>query len=84
MRTSHTTTSQKAKCLKYRNGQRCGRVGTILVSFQDHQGWHSYPVCKECATDIVAGGGEAVEASPRGYHVITGQFAATREYRRIR
>ena len=83
MRASHTTTTQKAKCLHYRNGSRCGRVSKVLVSYQDRQGYHRSPVCQECADIIKAQGGEIIEESTKGYHVITGSFVATREYRRI-
>ena len=80
--TTHTTKSRKAKCLHYRNGKRCGRVGKVLVSFSDHQGHHEYPVCKECAEKIVAEGGEVLGKSRKGYRVITSRSAGwvTREY----
>jgi len=83
VRTSHTTTTQKAKCLHYRNGSRCGRMGKVLVSYQDRQGYHRSPVCQECAGIIEAQGGRVLETSSKGYHVIPGQFTNTREYRRI-
>ena len=84
MRSTHTTKQKKAKCLVYRNGKRCGRVGKILVSYTDRQGYHRYPVCAECAAKIEADGGTIIERSKRGYYVVTGGFGiATREYRRI-
>jgi len=51
MNTSLTTKTGKAKCLNYRNGQRCGRVAKYEVSYQDAT-WHHVSVCKECLSKL--------------------------------
>lgn len=73
-RAALTTKQGKAKCLRYRNGKRCGRIGKILVKFQDRTGWHSYPVCRECAGEIVSQGGEILETSDKGWQVASRLF----------
>jgi len=82
--TTHTTKSGKAKCLHYRNGRRCGRVGKIMVSFRDRQGHHEYPVCRECADEIVnEKSGQVRGKSPKGYSVSTSNvwgWGVRREY----
>lgn len=69
MRVSHTTVRGKAKCLNYRNGKRCGRVAKTLVSFTDHLGWHTQPMCEECAAAVAATGGTVRERNSRGFSV---------------
>ena len=50
-RTSHTTENNKAKCLNYRNGKRCGRKATALVNYINKvTGRPGFmPRCAECA-----------------------------------
>ena len=85
MRASHTTVQNKAKCLNYRNGKRCGRVARTLVSFTDHLGQHTQPMCEECAAATVAIGGTIRERSPKGFIVHEGGWGGwvQREYKGI-
>jgi hypothetical protein len=50
-RTSHTTENNKAKCLNYRNGKRCGRKAVALVNFINpvNRLPGHMPRCMECA-----------------------------------
>jgi hypothetical protein len=87
MRTSHTLTDKRAKCLNYRNGKRCGRLARQLAS-----GWCSHtsfpykrPVCIECGSTLVGkDGAEITETSTKGFLVKTSLFGpVSREYKAI-
>jgi hypothetical protein len=54
-----TTKTGKAKCLAYRNGQRCGRVATYVMRGKSF--------CKECFEDEIICG--HVRHNPKGFTV---------------
>jgi len=75
-RASLTTKTNKAKCLAYRNGKRCGRVAIVLLP----RSTTARTRCASCAE-----GHEAREVSPKGFRVVSTEFSGwvTREYKRI-
>ena len=82
-RHSHTTKQNKAKCLAYRDGKRCGRVAKFVVDYTDHQGHHHQAACQECKNRVTANGGKVVTENAKGFTVCSaGGFSgcAAREY----
>jgi hypothetical protein len=75
-RSTLTTKQNKAKCLNYRNGRRCGRLGRYLVSGVNPLTGQpfSYPACAECKTALVETGAELKGYSPKGYTVTVSTF----------
>lgn len=50
LRESHTTTDNKARCLAYRNGKRCGRIAKTLCNYKNVNGQTCFQArCSECA-----------------------------------
>lgn len=82
MKATLTTKNKKSKCLNYRNGKRCGRLGRYLVkSHRAAARQFKYPVCKECEAALIEQGAEIVSYSPKGYVVKESVFGpAAREY----
>lgn len=73
MRQTHTTQANKAKCLAYRNGKRCGRVATHIVRYNGARGAvGEQPRCDECAShdDVIS----SID-SQNGFIVSTDPFA---------
>ena len=61
-----TTKANKAKCLAYRDGKRCGRVAKFVVSYKHSR----QSVCKECAERIVnEHAGRIDQESAKGFTV---------------
>lgn len=82
-RPSHTTKQNKAKCLHYRSGKRCGRVARFIVSHSDHRAmWDGVTVCEECMNALLQEGYYVHKESKKGFHVRSGGFSGwiTREY----
>ena len=80
MRETLTTTTNKAKCLRYRNGRRCGRVAKYLCRWVDRIGNQQMPLCETCHGMVLAIGGELIEHCPSGYTVRSGLFDGSRNY----
>ena len=68
-RHTHTTKTEKAKCLAYRDGKRCGRVAKFVITFTSPTGHHTQSVCAECAKRE---GATISQESPKGFCVQSG------------
>ena len=68
---THTTKQEKAKCLAYRAGKRCGRIAKVEATWTDTQGDHHAPLCAACADRLNA---TIQQSSPRGFHVTVSTF----------
>ena len=64
-----TDKKNRAKCLAYRNGKRCGRKATVLMT-RSHD-LHSRVVCQECADRQASEGASVKQVNRAGFNVIS-------------